>query len=184
MAKPVKRVIGEEPKHRTAGKPPDDTLMVGDGMAGSPNEETRETRRCRKAKRANSPSAWPTGVRASVVAEKRVTTVERRERRKVEERRTERRRRKPTRVPARASQWWNQPSAIGLGDTEGLTDGLGDEAKSRSLSTEHPPTGKPDAGNPPVRFGGRGGASRHPYPYRRRPAHQAPVDSPARAPCR
>ena len=26
-------------------------------------------------------------------------------------------------------------------------------------------TGKPDAGNPPVRFGGRGGVIRHPYPY-------------------
>jgi hypothetical protein len=50
----------------------------------------------------------------------------------------------------------SQPSAIGLGDTERLTDGLGDEAKSRSLSTEHPSTGKPDAGEPPVRFGGRG----------------------------
>ena len=78
-------------------------------------------------------------------------------RRKVEVRRTERRKSKPTRVPARASRWWNQPSAIGLVDTERLTDGLGDEAKSRSLSTEHPPTGKPDAGEPPVRFGGRGG---------------------------
>ena len=75
-------------------------------------------------------------------------------------RRTERRNNKPTRVPARAHRWWNQPSAIGLGDTECLTDELGDEAKSRSLSTEHPPTGKPDAGEPPVRFGGRG--SGHP----------------------
>jgi len=45
-------------------------------MAGSPNEGTRETRRCWWAKRANSPRAWLAGVRASVVAEKRVTTVE------------------------------------------------------------------------------------------------------------
>jgi hypothetical protein len=45
-------------------------------MAGSPNEVTRETRRCWWAKRANSPRAWLVGVRASVVAEKRVTTVE------------------------------------------------------------------------------------------------------------
>jgi hypothetical protein len=45
-------------------------------MVGSPNEATRETRRCWWAKRANSPRAWPAGVRASVVAEKRVTTVE------------------------------------------------------------------------------------------------------------
>ena len=30
----------------------------------------------------------------------------------------------------------------------------------------NPLTGEPDAGDPPVRFGGRGGALRHPYPYR------------------
>ena len=52
-----------------------------------------------------------------------------------------------------------------LADTERLTDGLGDEAKSHSLSTEHPLTGKPEAGNPPVRFGGRGAVIRSPYPY-------------------
>ena len=158
VAKPVERALGEEPKRRTAGRSPDDTQMVGDGMVGSPNEETRETRRCWWAKRANSPRAWLAGVRASVVAEKRVTTVEPRDAGRWKCRRTERRKRRPPRVPARASQWWNQPSAIGLGDTEGLTDGLGDRAKSRSLSTEHPLTGKPDAGDPPVRFGGRGGA--------------------------
>ncbi len=164
--KPVERAIGGKPNRRTAGRSPDDTRMVGDGMVGSPNEETRETRWMRRAKRAESPCACPAGVRASVVAVKRVTTVERRARRKVEVRRTERRKRKPTRVPVRASQWWNQPSAIGLGDTERLTDALGDEAKSRSLSTEHPPTGKPDAGDPPVRFGGRGsGHGCSPYPY-------------------
>jgi hypothetical protein len=80
-------------------------------------------------------------------------------RRKVELWRTDRRKRKPTRVPARASQRWNQPGAIDSGDTERLRSILGDEAKSRSLSSEHPPTGKPDAGEPPVRFGGRGGAA-------------------------
>ena len=126
-------------------------------MAGSPPVIIRETRQCWWVRWANSPRAWLAGVRASVVATKRVMTVERRERRKVEVRRTERRNNKPTRVPARASQWWNQPSAIDLGDTERLTDGLGDEAKSRSLSTENLLTGKPDAGDPPVRFGGRGG---------------------------
>ncbi len=154
--KPVKRAIGGKPNRRTAGQTPDDTQMVGDGMAGSPRAVTRETRRGWRVRRANRPRTWPAGVRASVVARKRVMTVERRERRKVEVRRTERRNRKPTRVPARASQWWNQPSAMGLGDTERLTDGLGDEAKSRSLSIEYPLTGKPDAGDPPVRFGGRG----------------------------
>ncbi len=162
-AKPV----GAGANPLAAGRSPVVAPMVGDGMVGSPKAETRETRPCWRVRRAYRPRAWLAGVRASVVAEKRVTTVERRERRKVEVRRTERRKSKPTRVPARASQWWNQPSAIGLGDTERLTDGLGDEAKSRSLSTEHPPTGKPDAGEPPVRFGGRGsGHVRSPYPYR------------------
>jgi hypothetical protein len=127
-------------------------------MVGSLSEVTRETRRCWWAKRANSPRAWLAGVRASVVAMKRVMTVEPRDAGRWKCRRTGRRKRKPTRVPARASQWWNQPSANGLGDPEGLSDELGDRAKSRSLSRENPPTGKPDAGDPPVRFGGRGGA--------------------------
>ena len=74
--KPVERAIGAEPNRRTPGRSPDDTLMVGEGMAGSPNEETRETRQCWRVRRANSPRAWLAGVRASVVAEKRVTTVE------------------------------------------------------------------------------------------------------------
>ena len=65
----------------------------------------------------------------------------------------------PARVPARANQRWNPPSAYGLARTESLAAILGDEAKSRSLSTEHPLTGEPDAGDPPVRFGGRGGAN-------------------------
>ena len=55
VAKPVKRAIGGEPNRRTAGRSSDDTPMVGDGMAGSLNEETRETRRCWWAKRAHSP---------------------------------------------------------------------------------------------------------------------------------
>ena len=101
--KPVARAIGAEPNRRTAGQNPDDPQMVGDGMAGSPKAVTRETRRCWRVRRAESPRTWLAGVRASVVAKKRVTTVERRERRKVEVRRTERRKRKPTRVPARAT---------------------------------------------------------------------------------
>ena len=72
----------------------------------------------------------------------------------------------PKRVPARAYRRRNQPGAIDLVGTESLDVMLGDEAKSRSLSTEHPPTGKPDAGEPPVRFGGRGAVIRSPYPYR------------------
>ena len=84
VAKPVERAIGGKPNRRTVGQSPDDTSMVGDGMAGSPNEETRETRQCWRVRWANSSRAWLAGVRASVVAMKRVTTVERRERRKVE----------------------------------------------------------------------------------------------------
>ena len=79
----------------------------------------------------------------------------------------------PKRVPARAYRRRSQPGAIDLAGTESLTDLLGDEAKSRSLSTENPPTGKPDAGDPPVRFGGRGGVQRHPYPY---PGHHPKGD--------
>ena len=63
----------------------------------------------------------------------------------------------PKRVPARANQRRRQPGAIDLVGTESLSGMFGDEAKSRSLSQEHPLTGKPDAGVPPVRFGGRGG---------------------------
>ena len=135
-------------------------------MAGSPNEATRETRQCWRATRAKSPVAWLAGVRASVVAGKRVTTVERRERRKVAVRRTERRKRKPKRVPARANRRWHQPGANGMADTERLNGALGDEAKSRSLSTEHPPTGKPDAGEPPVRFGWGATEQSVLYPHR------------------
>src|SRR6267142_3771811 len=47
-----------------------------------------------------------------------------------------------------------------------MEGGLGDRAKSALFLIESPSTGEPDAGNPPVRFGGRGGAqARHPYPY-------------------
>ena len=60
---------------------------------------------------------------------------------------------------ARAAPRGTGPGASGLGSTEGMPDKLGDEAKSRSLSNEHPLTGKPDAGDPPVRFGGRGGGT-------------------------
>ena len=38
------------------------------------------------------------------------------------------------------------------------------DAACQSRCRGQPPTGEPDAGNPPVRFGGRGGVSR-PYPY-------------------
>src|SRR6266700_2276461 len=34
--KPAKRALGEEPNRRASGRSPDNTPMVGDGMAGSP----------------------------------------------------------------------------------------------------------------------------------------------------
>ena len=46
MTKPAKRAIGEEPNRRASGRTPDDTLLVGDGMAGSQPAIIRETRRC------------------------------------------------------------------------------------------------------------------------------------------
>src|SRR6266540_6147190 len=101
-------------------------------------------------------------------------------RRKVEVRRTERRTKRPTRVPARASQWWNQPSTIDLGDTERLIAALGDEAKNRSLSQEYPLTGKPDAGEPPVRFGGRGGGHPLSLPLSQNPTASSGLDHSSR----
>src|SRR6266568_5183999 len=53
---------------------------------------------------------------------------------------------KPTRVPARANRWWNQPSAIGLGGTEGLTGVLGDRAKSVLLLGRAPTDWKAGCG--------------------------------------
>jgi hypothetical protein len=50
--------------------------MVGDGMAGSPLEIIRETRWDKTAFMARSPKNRPAGDRASVVAMKRVMTVE------------------------------------------------------------------------------------------------------------
>ena len=46
---------------------------------------------------------------------------------------------KPTRVPDRASQWWNPPSAMDWEGTERLTDTLGDRVKN-ALLLERVPT--------------------------------------------
>lgn len=78
----------------------------------------------------------------------------------------------PTQVPTRADRRRKQPSAIDLGDTESLDDMLGDEAKSRSPSQEHPLTRKLDAGDPPVRFGGRGGGYPLSLPLSMRQPHR------------
>src|ERR1039458_9663058 len=103
-----------EPNRRAAGRSPDVAPMVGDRMVGSPKAEIRETRRGQAVFMAAMPEEPPGGsqsVRSSVEAGNDRGA---KGRRKVEVRRTERRKSKPTRVPARASRWWNQPSAIGL----------------------------------------------------------------------
>ena len=77
MAKPVARAIGGEPNRRTAGWTPDVAPMVGEGMVGRSSEVIRETRRGQAVFMAGSgPKSRLAGVRASVVAGKRVTTVE------------------------------------------------------------------------------------------------------------
>src|SRR5271157_1491574 len=53
---------------------------------------------------------------------------------------------KPTRVPARASQWWNPPSVIDLEGTEGLTDIRGDRATSAILLEREPTDRKAGCG--------------------------------------
>ena len=53
---------------------------------------------------------------------------------------------KPTRVPARANQWWNSPSAIDLESTEGLTAIRGDRAKSALLLEREPTNRKAGCG--------------------------------------
>ena len=120
--KPVKRTRGEEPTRRTAGPPPDDTLMVGDGMAGSSPDVIRETRRGQavfRAKKINGPKSRPAGVRASVVATKRVTTVERRDVGKWMGNETERRL-KIGASGGNASTSRRHPRPMGLGGTYGL----------------------------------------------------------------
>jgi hypothetical protein len=77
LAKPVERAIGDELNRRTTGRSPVVALMVGDRMVGRPRAEIRETRRGQAVFMVESgPKSRPAGVRASVVARKRVTTVE------------------------------------------------------------------------------------------------------------
>ena len=77
---------------------------------------------------------------------------------------------KPTRVPARANRWWNQPSAIGAGGTEGLTGTLGDRAKSVLLLERAPTDRRAGCGRPacPVR---REGEREHALPTPIIPCH-------------
>jgi hypothetical protein len=69
--KPAKRAIGGEPNRRATGWTPDDTPVVGDGMAGSPPAIIRETRRGQAefmAARSEEPPGGSQSVRSSVEA--------------------------------------------------------------------------------------------------------------------
>jgi len=101
------------------------------------------------------PKNRPIGVRASVVAKKRVTSVEPRDvgRWKDEEQNNGRQTDASARKGYAADG--DQPSAIDLAGTACLA-GILVRAKNGTHLSETPLTGKPDAGNPPVRFGGRG----------------------------
>src|ERR1035441_3579848 len=141
---------------------------VSEGKAAtSPSGGWRQNgRKCKRSKQGDlsgvtrrswpqGPKNRPTGVRASVVARKRVTSVEPRDagRWKEEEQNNGR----PTDASARTGYAadGDPPSAIDLAGTACLA-GILVRAKSGMHLAETPPTGKPDAGNPPVRFGGRG----------------------------
>ena len=160
---------------RTTGEGQPDSERVlrepGNGLKATTPSEGGARQNGRKRKRSKqgdllgtTRSSWPrgpknrpTGVRASIVAKKRVTSVEPRDagRWKDQEQNNGRQ------TDASARQGYAAvgvpPSAIDLADTAGLAEILM-SAQSRHL-IETPPTGKPDAGNPPVRFGGRGGAT-------------------------
>ena len=101
------------------------------------------------------PKNRPIGVRASIVARKRVTSVEPRDagRWKDEEQNNG----KQTDASARRgyAAVGDLPSTIDLAGTAGLAGILVRGNRGTHL-IETPLTGKPDAGNPPVRFGGRG----------------------------
>jgi len=101
------------------------------------------------------PKNRPTGVRASVVAKKRVTSVEPRDAGKWKE--EEQNNGRQTDASARKGYAVDgaPPSVIDLAGTACLARILV-RANCGTHLTETPLTGKPDAGDPPVRFGGRG----------------------------
>src|ERR1039457_4191407 len=103
------------------------------------------------------PKNRPTGVRASVLAKKRVTSVEPRDvgKWKGEEQNNGRQTNASARKGYAVGGAW--PSAIDSESTERLADILVRGTDCPHLA-EKPLTGKQDAGIPPVRFGGRGGA--------------------------
>jgi hypothetical protein len=103
-----------------------------------------------------SPKSRPAGVRASVVAKKRVTSVEPRDAGRWNE--EEQNNGRQTDASARKGYAvdGDLPSAIDWAGTRCLADLI--VSGNCTHLVETPLTGKPDAGNPPVRFGGRGGA--------------------------
>ena len=103
------------------------------------------------------PKSRPAGVRASIRATKRVTSVERRDvgKWKDEEQNNGRQTNASARKGYAVAGAW--PRAIDSESTESLADILV-RGKVGPHLAEKPLTGKPDAGDPPVRFGGRGGA--------------------------
>ena len=115
-------------------------------MAGSAHEVIRETRREQDGVHGPAPEEPPAGSQSVRSSDEAGNDRGAKGRRKVEVRRTDGRKRPPTPVPARARQRWNQPSAIGLDDIERVTGGLGDEAKSRSLSNRAPTDWKAGCG--------------------------------------
>ena len=149
---------------------------VKDRKATSPSEGgwRQNGRKCKRGKQGDllgstrcswprGPKSRPAGVRASIVARKRVTTVEPRDVGKWKE--EEQNNRRQTNASARkgyavAGAW---PSAIDSESTESLADLLVRGTVCPHLA-EKPLTGEPDAGDPPVRFGGGDGANRHLYP--------------------
>jgi len=135
--------------------------------ATSPSGGWRQNgRKCKRGKQGDlsgatrrswpaGPKNRPTGVRASVVAKKRVTSVEPRDagRWKEEEQNNGRQTDASARKGYAADG--DPPSAIDLAGTACLA-GILVRGKSCTHLAETPLTGKLDAGNPPVQFGGRG----------------------------
>ena len=135
--------------------------------ATSPEGGWRQNgRKCKRGKQGDlsgitrrswpeGPKNRPTGVRASIVAKKRVTSVEPRDagRWKDEEQNNG----GPTDASARKgyAAAGDPPSTIDWAGTARLA-GILVRAKSGRHLAETPLTGKLDAGNPPVQFGGRG----------------------------
>ncbi len=129
------------------------------------------------------PKSRPTGVRASIVARKRVTSVEPRDvgKWKDEEQNNGRQTNASARKGYAVAGAW--PSAIDLARTESLADLLV-RGTERPHLTETPLTGKPDAGNPPVRFGGRGEVNPSSLPLSPNPRSRAEGWTPSSNPRR